>query len=107
MVFDSGDNTLIIPCTTLENILTTNNLPVIDLLKLDCEGAEFEILYQSHNSTLARITNIKMEYHNNPLEATQNITALTEFLTARGFTQTLYKPANQNIGIAWFKNNSK
>jgi FkbM family methyltransferase len=35
----------------------------IDLLKLDCEGAEYEILFQSNPATLENIKSIRMEYH--------------------------------------------
>jgi hypothetical protein len=33
-----------------------------DLLKLDCEGSEYEILYSASEATLARIAAINMEY---------------------------------------------
>lgn len=32
-------------CTSLEKIMDNNQLVHIDLVKVDCEGAEFEILY--------------------------------------------------------------
>lgn len=36
---------------------------VIDLLKLDCEGAEYAILMGASTESLARVQRIVMEYH--------------------------------------------
>ena len=47
--------------TTLDNICRTEGIDEIDFLKLDCEGAELEILESF--SDLRRIKNMALEYH--------------------------------------------
>jgi FkbM family methyltransferase len=48
---------------TLEDVMTEFEFPRIDLLKLDCEGAEHEIVAQMADETLAGITYIVGEIH--------------------------------------------
>ena len=40
-----------VPCTTLREIMESNHLEHVDLLKMDCEGAEYEILYPHRHHT--------------------------------------------------------
>lgn len=49
-----------VPAYTLEDIL--QNVAMVDLLKVDCEGAEFEILLNS-GQLLNRVRRISMEIH--------------------------------------------
>ncbi len=103
MVFAIGENSIIVTCTTLEKIFSDNQISKIDLLKLDCEGAEFETIYQSSDETLSKISTLKMEYHNEEGDSHNNIERLSEFLLAKGFVRTLHEPANQSLGISWFQ----
>ena len=48
---------------TLNEIIEQNNIDSIDFLKLDCEGAEFEILYATTEKNLKKIDKIGGEYH--------------------------------------------
>ena len=48
---------------TLEALLSENQLPQVDLLKMDIEGSEYEVLLSTPRSVLARIRRIAMEYH--------------------------------------------
>lgn len=48
-------------CTSLKEII--KNIGFIDLLKMDCEGAEYEILQQLPEEFLSQIKKISMEYH--------------------------------------------
>jgi FkbM family methyltransferase len=52
-----------IPVVTLAQAIAERRIGSIDLLKLDCEGAEFAILESADGSTLARIGTIVGEYH--------------------------------------------
>ncbi len=103
MVFNPGQNSIIVQCTTLKNIFADNNLNSVDLLKMDCEGAEFETLYESDDSTLVKINRLHMEYHNDSSDLTHNINHLTDFLKSKNFNRVLFKPANDSVGIAWFE----
>lgn len=48
---------------TLENIMKMFNLPKIDFLKIDCEGAELVILNSLSDEMYSKINKIAMEYH--------------------------------------------
>ncbi len=49
--------------TTLERIFQKNRLEQCDLLKLDCEGSEFKIIYSAPESLFNKIDHIFLEYH--------------------------------------------
>lgn len=97
-----GDNVeqMVVPCTTLREIMEVNHLEHIDLLKMDCEGAEYEILYSTPPSYLERIAEIRMEYHN--LDSRErHVDGLKRFFTRSGFTVTHLKPGSGTNGTLW------
>jgi len=53
-------------CVTLDDVLDNNQIQNCDLLKMNCEGAEYEILFSTPKSTLARVKNISLEWHDVP-----------------------------------------
>ena len=59
----------------------------IDLLKLDCEGSEYPILYESDKSIFKIIKNMAIEVHDLDTEKNNN-TALKEFLKNNGYQIT-------------------
>ena len=48
---------------SLKEVLKSNHLKAVDLVKLDCEGAEFDILLDSDPVTIRSFKRIVMEYH--------------------------------------------
>ncbi len=52
-----------VACTSLEDMFARLDLVRIDLLKIDCEGAEYEILFTAPAEILERIDRVVMEYH--------------------------------------------
>jgi FkbM family methyltransferase len=52
-----------IKCITLEDVFKQNKIKKVDFMKLDCEGAEHEILLSSSAATMKKIEKISMEYH--------------------------------------------
>ena len=54
-------DSIVVPTTTLKSALA--DLPGIDFLKMDCEGAEFSILLNCDQQTFDKIHKIAMEYH--------------------------------------------
>ena len=89
-------------CTTLEDIFEEQRLPRLDILKLDCEGAEYEILYQTSPKVLERIGEIRLEYHVLPDKRT-NPEDLTEFLLRHGFALVHQRKDAPISGILWFR----
>ncbi|MGA3173795.1 MAG: FkbM family methyltransferase [Syntrophorhabdales bacterium] len=71
---------------TLLQILEEEGLPWVDLLKMDCEGSEFSILYRSTPETLGRIGQMAIEVHPNRQDDESNAGALCAFLESAGFT---------------------
>jgi FkbM family methyltransferase len=72
-----------VPTTTLGALLDEHDLPRCDFLKLDCEGAEYEILLGAEPATLARVAHIALEYHDGVTAGSG--AELAAFLTSRGF----------------------
>jgi FkbM family methyltransferase len=91
-----------VPCATLLEILDSNGLTQVDLLKMDCEGAEYEILYRAPHACFDRIREIRMEYHNLPAERC-NVTELMGFLRERKYDITLVSAdaASRPSGNLW------
>ncbi len=54
-----------VKCITLRDVLKMSDLAVCDCLKIDCEGAEYDILDNADESDLRRIRAIIMEFHPN------------------------------------------
>ena len=52
-----------VEAVSLADVLRSNKLSSVDLVKLDCEGAEFDILLGSRPETIKAFKRIVMEYH--------------------------------------------
>jgi FkbM family methyltransferase len=82
---------------SLADALAKLNLESCDLLKLDCEGAEYPILFSAPQTVLDRIQRIVMEYHDNLTHYTH--ADLAAFLQARGFeVETFPNPVHSHLG---------
>jgi len=66
------------------------------LLKLDCEGAEYDILFNASSDTLDRVERIAMEYHVGLAPGTPD--SLGAFLTGRGFDVRCGPPLDEEGG---------
>lgn len=58
-----ADAAATVRATTLDEIFRDLDIRRCDFLKLDCEGAEYDILFGAGSETLARITQVALEYH--------------------------------------------
>ena len=56
-------DTLRVQSTTFETILSEHSLDRCDFLKMDCEGAEYDILRNCSPTLLSRIARIALEFH--------------------------------------------
>lgn len=99
---DDHQAPVVVRCTTLVEIMESNHLEHVDLLKMDCEGAEYEILYTTPSSYLERIAEIRMEYHN--LDSHErHVDGLKRFFTRSGFVVTHLRPVSGTNGTLWAK----
>jgi len=81
---------------TLDQIVERAGAARIWLLKLDCEGAEYEILFGAAPSTLARVDRIAMEYHLGLAPGSPQ--ALADHLAAAGFDVRWSPPEDEEGG---------
>ncbi len=96
--------------TTLERIFRKNDIVRpnghssgrghCDLIKIDCEGAEFALIYATPDEILNRVSNIFLEYHDWINE--ENSNELKQFLEKKGFKVEKY-PNNKikELGFLW------
>jgi FkbM family methyltransferase len=89
-----------VECTTLPRILETNSLEQVDLLKLDCEGAEYEILFSTPLPYFERIAEIRMEHHGASAEE-DRFQRLLQFLVEAGYRVVHTAWTSPNAGVLW------
>lgn len=92
--FDSRNQIEIdVPATTLTDIFQNLKGSPIDILKMDCEGAEYTILYNTPKETLLHVTTMLIEVHDLDKE-NRNATSLENFLRSNDFMVTTEKFRN-------------
>lgn len=86
---------------TLDELFRRHRLSTCDLLKLDVEGAEYDILGAASGETLARVRRIHGEYHNvRPEDPKTRIDVFSRFLQSLGFDLDLVPhPRKVNHGM--------
>ena len=82
-----------VECVTLENIFDENHIVSCDLLKLDCEGAEYDILINANKEIFDKIKLISLEYHN---IINHDGHELKKFLETVGFVVKLVPDSHNN-----------
>ena len=70
---------------SLTDIIDEKGLEQIDLLKLDCEGSEYDILYNTDAAILQRVKMMVIEVHQID-EKRNNLKSLTNYLQSIGYT---------------------
>ncbi len=90
------ENTKQVPITTLEEILKKNNLSESCILKMDCEGHEYEIILSASQKTLDNFSEILLEYH-------YGYKNLKEKLEGYGFTVKVDRPATFRTPLGMHK----
>jgi FkbM family methyltransferase len=78
-------NVIKVKAITLGQIIESNNLESVDLLKLDCEGSEYPIIYETPRHVWDKVKMVYMEDH--PLDQNKrNHNSAVNFLQSLGFT---------------------
>jgi FkbM family methyltransferase len=83
-----------VPTISLAAILA--ECGAVDILKLDCEGCEYDVLFGSGAEVFERIQRIRLEYHNGRHDE------LARFLSGHGFVRRRWKADAKNYGTMWF-----
>jgi FkbM family methyltransferase len=81
-----------IPSVTLKEIIDEINQHTIDLLKMDCEGSEYDIIYSTSSEYIRRIKHMEIEVHD-VNDDKNNITYFNAFLLKLGY-RTYFTPIN-------------
>lgn len=84
-VGSDGGTRLTVHTIRLGDYLAQHAVAGIYVLKLDCEGAEYEILYNCDPAILQRTKLILLEYHTISTEVASNPEAMCVFLAGQGF----------------------
>ncbi|MGD9897389.1 MAG: FkbM family methyltransferase [Candidatus Methylacidiphilaceae bacterium] len=90
-----------VPAVTLEEVFRRERIGACDLLKMDCEGSEYAILYGTSPEFLVRIGRMAIEVHPGSAPS-ENSESLAAYLTALGF-QTAAREATEFTAMlyAW------
>jgi len=73
----------IVDSLSLADVLEDNKLNHCDLLKLDCEGAEYDIIFSAGEAVLDRINRIVMEYHDGVTDHSHK--EMVDYLSRHGY----------------------
>ena len=93
----SAEVSLRVKAISLADVLEKTELESCDLLKLDCEGAEYAIIFSAPQSILGRVSHIVMEYHDNVTQ--YNHKDMAGFLNEHGFdVDTFPNPVHPYLG---------
>jgi FkbM family methyltransferase len=94
---NAQDITIKVPCVALSDVFDEHHLEHCDLLKIDCEGSEYAILYNCQAEYLRRISQIVIEVHQGKAP-NQTIKSLTLYLNQNGFKTRRY---SEHMLCAW------
>jgi len=95
-------NSIKVRSLTLDELLKTENITHVDFLKVDCEGAEYEIFENTTENTFSKISRIAMEYHIPPYfgldKNKHNISNIIKKFHSNGFSVRI-EPENKLRGL--------
>ena len=98
--FDHNKDPISVKTITLEEIVSSVKEKV-DLLKLDCEGGEYDIIYETSIGTFDDVKQIVMEVHDLDKQK-NNITGMSDYLNSLDF-KTRHHPIDRDSHVlnAW------
>lgn len=91
-------NALSVPLLSLSSLFSRCSLERIDFLKMDCEGAEYDILYAQSTEIFARIHTISLEFHHGNTPERTGL-ALARHLRTVGFQIPVYQHSPTRQGL--------
>jgi FkbM family methyltransferase len=89
-----------VECVTFGNICEELSLNRVDLLKLNCEGSEYEILESFTSKDVNIVENIRLEYHNID-RFKRNGEYLLRLLNQKGFKIKRFTKYGIESGFIW------
>ena len=96
----AADSALVVNAITLNDIFNLTNIDHINFLKVDCEGAEFDIFLNTNAVELNRIDHICLEYHDNA--TSHHHSALVNHFKYYGFeVKTQQNQVHSHLGFLY------
>lgn len=93
----AGDRTISVEAVTLEEVFDRHAVDRCDFLKIDCEGAEFDLLRACPSSVLDRVDRIALEFHEWRLGDTA--VELDRLLSSQGFhVERVHDTVDPDVG---------
>ena len=87
----------VVQALSLHDFLKSERIDRVDLMKMDCEGAEYEILMQAPREVHEKIDRVIMEYHD--LSKVKNHQVLTAFFEELGYhVRCVENKVHEDIG---------
>jgi len=89
-----------IPCISFQNIIS-NDINKIDFCKIDCEGAEYDILLNTHKEIICKVDVYAIEFHE---FGGHEVNELVSFFEKNNYTVTYsFSPSKRGIryGMLW------
>lgn len=81
---------------SLKDLLADRNLATVDLIKVDCEGAEYPIFLESKDIDLRTVSALRMEYHRG------QIAEMTDALQPHGLKVARHLVSSGEHGLIWY-----
>jgi FkbM family methyltransferase len=100
-MYEKSENFEAVNMITLDEIIKENKLEKISILKLDCEGAEYDIFENLSEGSFEKIEKICFEYHIMN-EDDSRLNNLKEKLIKKNFKLEIL-PTNNNLGMIFAK----
>lgn len=91
---------LSVNCITLDEIFEEKNIKKCDLLKIDCEGSEYEIFENCHSNILNKVSKIICEYHKDSAGGKTG-QWLSDFLEQNSFYVDLMESITDDVGMIY------
>jgi FkbM family methyltransferase len=100
----AGESFLRVDAVSLDDVFRQQGIARCDLLKVDCEGGEYDIFLHATDDTIVRIQRVAMEYHDGLTDHTH--VELVDLFTRHGFAvRTQPNPVHRNIGMLYANRN--
>jgi FkbM family methyltransferase len=82
---------------SLNDVVSKESISCVDLLKMDCEGSEYDIIAGMSESTFSKINRIILEYHEGKAGE------INENFERHGFKLEKQQPQTEKMGMLWFR----
>ncbi|MEY4385625.1 MAG: hypothetical protein RLY20_908 [Verrucomicrobiota bacterium] len=89
-----------VSCVTIREIIKAHKLEAIDMLKMNCEGAEYEILESCTPEEFEHIRRIRLEYHNLG-QPGRDGESLARLLESKGYRIERFSIYRGGSGFIW------